>query len=150
MELKLLSVIFLLILPVIISQRFNVFKSYKDADVRPKNYGKNTKYSHPIGEYLTTIQKEMYNKRYTKDKDNEMFSNNWSGFRKDKMKALRGRKRKRTSNSTSRKLSQNELDMQDFEFQDISYTKATLIVLSAILTLAGFVYKFYFASKSEN
>lgn len=64
-------------------QKFNIFKSYENAKVKPKQYTKKH-LRHPINEYLTKVQKQMLRKRIDK-KDNigDLFDENWSGFNLD-------------------------------------------------------------------
>ena len=67
-------------------QKFNIFKSYENANVKPKQYSK--KYlRHSIDEYLTSVQKQMMKRRKDKkDQQNDLFDENWSGFNLDENK----------------------------------------------------------------
>ena len=62
------------------SQKFNAFKSYKDAKVKPRHYGKGDQRTHPIEEYLTDNQMKMMRARKGGDTEDNSFDNNWSGF----------------------------------------------------------------------
>ncbi len=44
-------------------QKFNAFKSYKDAKIKPKHYGRTEQRSHPIEEYLSDNQIKMLRSR---------------------------------------------------------------------------------------
>lgn len=61
------------------AQKFNTFKSYAKAKVRPEKYAKRST-RHAISEYLTPIQIKMLNERNSKDTPDVMFDNKWSGF----------------------------------------------------------------------
>lgn len=64
------------------SQTFNVFKSYKDAKVKPKNYGKQIQTEHPAEEYLDDTQMKMLSMRKSKNiPAAAALSDNWSGFK---------------------------------------------------------------------
>ena len=66
--------------------KFNIFKSYENANIKPKQYSK--KYlRHSIDEYLSSIQKQMLRKRKNKENNvKDMFDDNWSGFNLDENK----------------------------------------------------------------
>lgn len=64
-------------------QKFNIFKSYKDATVKPDNYGKVIRKDHPVTEYLDSKQLKMLRERTGPDTADNTFDNHWSGF-KDK------------------------------------------------------------------
>lgn len=65
---------------------FNLFKSYANAKVKPRQYAKKLKY-HGVEEYLSPQQKMMYSKRYGKDTTDVMFKDTWSGFDKRSLEA---------------------------------------------------------------
>jgi hypothetical protein len=67
-------------------QEFNVFKSYGNAKTRPKQYSKRIRTRHVIDEYLSPMQREMQSNRKGRDKPDNMFKNDWSGF--DKLRKL--------------------------------------------------------------
>ena len=73
----------------ITGQQFNVFKSYKDAKVKPKRYGAKIQKNHDVTEYLNDNQMKMYKSRYGPNQAGEEFDNNWSGYDKGARKALR-------------------------------------------------------------
>jgi hypothetical protein len=80
------------------AQQFNVFKSYKDAKVKPIQYGKVIKDNHPVTEYLDDKQMKMLRERNGPVTSENVFDNKWSGF-KDKsvlagLKKNRAKKRK--------------------------------------------------------
>lgn len=58
---------------------FNMFKSYKDAPIKPHQYGKGRK-RFPTSEYLSPIQKKMMKYRKGADVPGAMFTDQWSGF----------------------------------------------------------------------
>jgi hypothetical protein len=63
--------------------RFDVFKSYANAQVKPPQYLK-TSVKHSIDEYLSPNQKYMMHKRHGPDDPNNSFGADWSGFNKEK------------------------------------------------------------------
>jgi hypothetical protein len=63
--------------------RFDVFKSYANAQVKPPQYLK-TSVKHSIDEYLSPNQKYMMQKRHGPDDPNNSFGADWSGFNKEK------------------------------------------------------------------
>ncbi len=66
--------------------KFNIFKSYENAQVKPKQYSKK-QLRHSNNEYLTSVQKQMLKKRKEKqDNSKDMFDDNWSGFDLEKNK----------------------------------------------------------------
>jgi hypothetical protein len=66
--------------------KFNIFKSYENAQVKPKQYSKK-QLRHSIDEYLTSVQKQMLRKRSNKRNNiKDMFDDNWSGFDLEKNK----------------------------------------------------------------
>jgi hypothetical protein len=82
-------------------QKFNVFKSYKDAAVKPRNYGKIIQRDHPVTEYLDERQMKMMQGRNGPDTPENEFDNNWSGFKDKSVLAMlkkknKGAKRNRT------------------------------------------------------
>lgn len=72
----------LIILQTIIAEeKFNIFKSYADSNIKPPQYSRvKTHLRHSIDEYLDPTQKKMYKLRYSKDTPNVMFDSKWSGF----------------------------------------------------------------------
>lgn len=66
------------------AQKFNAFKSYKDAAVKPANYGRVQRRNFPIEEYLSGNQMKMMMARRGKDRPEDTFDNNWSGFKQYK------------------------------------------------------------------
>lgn len=64
------------------AQEFNVFKSYKDAKIKPKRYGAKIQRNHDISEYLNENQMKMMMSRNGANKPGEVFDNNWSGYDK--------------------------------------------------------------------
>ena len=74
--------IFCLLLHCTKSQsEYNLFKSYKDADIKPHHYGKNLRRQHPIEEYLTGNQIRMMKHRKSKSIHSDAkFKSNWSGI----------------------------------------------------------------------
>jgi len=60
-------------------RKFNVFKSYENADVKPPQYSEK-RLRHSIKEYLDPVQKKMLHLRHSVDQPNRMFDANWSGF----------------------------------------------------------------------
>jgi hypothetical protein len=58
-------------------QEFNEFKSYGNAQVKPKQYARR-QVKHDISEYLDERQKKMMVIRNSPDTPNVMFDNNWS------------------------------------------------------------------------
>jgi hypothetical protein len=63
-------------------QKFDIYKSYANAKVKPPQYGKNI--NRPsrfaISEYLTPVQKKMMVKRTSPDQPQDQFDGNWSGY----------------------------------------------------------------------
>jgi hypothetical protein len=74
-----------------LAQNFNNFGSYKDAKVKPRNYGKVLKRRHPVTEYLSENQIEMLMRRKAPTTADHSFDNNWSGFNEYK-KVVKNRK----------------------------------------------------------
>lgn len=66
------------------AQQFSAFKSYKDAAVKPANYGHVERRNFPIEEYLSGNQMKMLKARRGRSRPEEMFDNNWSGFKQYK------------------------------------------------------------------
>jgi hypothetical protein len=64
------------------SQKFNYFKSYKDAAVKPKNYGRKVQRDHSVTEYLSPNQIKMLRKRKGPDEPNNMVDASWTGLNK--------------------------------------------------------------------
>ena len=62
--------------------KFNMFKSYKNAKVRPKQYSQRSR-PHSIEEYLSPSQMKMLRERSGPDKSENMFDANWSGYHKN-------------------------------------------------------------------
>lgn len=63
------------------SQSFSVFKSYKDAKVRPKNYARKSQRSFPVEDYLDQTQLSMLKKRQNKlTIPSDTMTDQWSGF----------------------------------------------------------------------
>lgn len=78
-----LKICFLLLITfnVFAQDKFNIFKSYANAEKQPLQYSKNKKHlRHSIDEYLEPIQKKMLKIRKSQDKPSDMFDSNWSGF----------------------------------------------------------------------
>jgi hypothetical protein len=71
--------VFLIILAVN-GQTFNVFKSYKNAIVKPKQYARRIQKLHAIEDYLDPTQIKMMRGRKGKISREETFTNSWSGF----------------------------------------------------------------------
>mmetsp|Transcript_2330 Transcript_2330/g.3178 ORF Transcript_2330/g.3178 Transcript_2330/m.3178 type:complete len:103 (+) Transcript_2330:84-392(+) len=63
------------------SQTFDIFKSYKDARVRPASYSKNRR-QHALREYLDTTQLQMMKKRMGPTSPDDTFTDKWSGIDK--------------------------------------------------------------------
>ena len=78
------------------AQKFNVFKSYKDAKVKPDRYGKTIQKDHDIREYLSENQMKMLKERTGPDTPDNSFDNSWSGF-KDKSVQAQARKNRMKS-----------------------------------------------------
>lgn len=78
-----LNFILSMLISYVACQRFNTFKSYKDAAVKPANYGKVIQKDHPITEYLDSKQLKMLQERTGPVTPDNSFDNSWSGF-KDK------------------------------------------------------------------
>ena len=94
----LVLILFLGIISVVTAHNgksFNRFKSYRDAKHKPIHYGKKPKINHPIHEYLSDIQKDMYKiRRSSTNKQEHMFDHKWTGFH-DKSQAVRERDNRR-------------------------------------------------------
>lgn len=60
---------------------FNTFKSYKDAKVKPPQYGKARKVAPDLSEYLTEEQVGMMKLRKSPSTAGHTFNQNWSGFK---------------------------------------------------------------------
>lgn len=60
--------------------KFNRFKSYKDSKYKPIHYGNTEQRNHDVEEYLSPIQKDMYNIRKSPNRAEHMFDSKWSGF----------------------------------------------------------------------
>lgn len=74
--------LFIILQTIFAQQKFNVFKSYADSNVKPPQYSREKKYlRHSVEEYLDTRQKKMYKIRYSRDSPDVMFDKNWSGFK---------------------------------------------------------------------
>ena len=75
--------LFIILQTIFAQQKFNVFKSYADSNLKPPQYSREKKHlRHSIEEYLDPIQKKMYKIRNNPDKPDDMFDKNWSGFNK--------------------------------------------------------------------
>lgn len=61
-------------------QQFNIYKSYKDAKVKPPQYSKKDIENHSISEYLSPLQKSMMKKRNGKNTPDAMTNGKFSGF----------------------------------------------------------------------
>lgn len=73
-------------------QTFNVFKSYKDEQVKPKRYGKRLQKTHPIEDYLDETQlKMMRSRKSAQNSVGETFTDQWSGFDESKKSRARAR-----------------------------------------------------------
>jgi hypothetical protein len=73
------------------SQTFSVFKSYKDAKIKPKNYAKTNQRTFPEEDYLDETQKSMLRKRRAKSPEAaDTMTNQWSGFEVNKKLRKRG------------------------------------------------------------
>ena len=88
MQLILLLVCILVALTTIHATEFNTFKSYKDAGVKPPQYGKARKVPPSIAEYLSPEQMEMVKFRSRKSPSGHTFNENWSGFREKPSRRL--------------------------------------------------------------
>ncbi len=73
------------------AQKFNAFKSYKDAAVKPANYGRVERRNFPIEEYLSGNQMKMMRSRRGADRSEDMFDNSWSGFKQYKENRAAGK-----------------------------------------------------------
>jgi hypothetical protein len=85
--------------------KFNHFKSYKDAIVKPDRYV-DVVTSHPIDEYLDPSQKIMHKKRTSAvDHPSDTFDNNWNGFEQKNLSKKKAAviRAKRESSSSIRK-----------------------------------------------
>lgn len=70
---------------VCLSQQFSVFKSYKDAKVKPKNYGRKIQREHAVEEYLDETQLKMLRARKSAVADPaDVMTDQWSGFEVNK------------------------------------------------------------------
>jgi len=75
--------LFIVLQSIFAQEKFNVFKSYADANIKPPQYSREKKHlRHSIEEYLDTRQRKMYKIRYSRDSPDVMFDKNWSGFNK--------------------------------------------------------------------
>jgi hypothetical protein len=80
---------------------FNMFKSYKDAKVKPPQYSKRQT-KRAISEYLDSRQMQMMKYRTGRDVPGAMFNERWSGFNKaQNSNPLVKRRRLRGSSSDS-------------------------------------------------
>lgn len=96
-----------ILITVISAQSFNVFKSYKNAKVRPASYSKRRRYwhcwyinfqyniqkllirQHALREYLDSTQLQMLAKRVGPTSPADTFTDNWSGIdRRIKMRPI--------------------------------------------------------------
>lgn len=76
---------------VCFSQQFSVFKSYKDAKVKPKNYGRKIQREHATEEYLDETQLKMLRARKSAVTDAaDVMTDQWSGFEVNKKLRKRG------------------------------------------------------------
>jgi tryptophanyl-tRNA synthetase len=76
-----LWLIFLQFFVAFAEQKFNIFKSYANADVKPPQYTKQKKHlRHSINEYLDPMQKKMKQLRESPDTPGAMYDSKWSGF----------------------------------------------------------------------
>jgi len=63
--------------------KFNAFKSYKNAKVKPPHYGTKIKNNHPINEYLNEDQSRMMKHRKSQNHHPDaVYKETWSGFDK--------------------------------------------------------------------
>lgn len=60
-------------------KKFNYYKSYKNSNSKPKNYGTKIQRDHPITDYLTNEQLVMLKRRKGTDQDGFTFDENWDG-----------------------------------------------------------------------
>mmetsp|Transcript_22416 Transcript_22416/g.24500 ORF Transcript_22416/g.24500 Transcript_22416/m.24500 type:complete len:226 (-) Transcript_22416:3743-4420(-) len=109
--------VFILILtlvsiPYIQSQKFNIFKSYKDAAIKPDNYGKVIQREHPVTEYLDSKQMKMLRERNGPITPENSFDNKWSGF-KDKSVLMQNKLNKRAGKKQRRKSKSKETTETD-------------------------------------
>lgn len=100
---------------VVEGQKFNAFKSYKDAKIKPKHYGREEQRTHPIEEYLTSNQMKMMRARKGGDTADNSFDNNWSGFDTfKKIRQQRGGRKSATApvdeGDATRRLDATEMD----------------------------------------
>ncbi len=79
----LLTVVFAIIFWCANSENFNTFKSYKDATIKPPQYGNIRKRPPSITEYLTKEQIQMVKIRNGPTDKTHSFNENWSGLRAD-------------------------------------------------------------------
>ena len=71
-----------------LQEKFNIFKSYKNARLKPPQYSHKRFSKHATDEYLSPLQKMMLAARKGKDTPDVMFDKNWSGFKNNRF--LRG------------------------------------------------------------
>lgn len=105
-----LLILTLVSIPYIQSQKFNIFKSYKDAAIKPDNYGKVIQREHPVTEYLDSKQMKMLRERNGPMTPENSFDNKWSGF-KDKSVLMQNKLNKR--NGKKRRKSQSKASETD-------------------------------------
>ena len=72
--------VFVLFFGMVSAESFNMFKSYANAAVKPKQYAKKERKEIDLSEYLTKRQRMMLKYRNGKDVPGAMFKENWSGF----------------------------------------------------------------------
>lgn len=70
------------------ARNFNYYKSYKDAKVKPENYGNKLLRDHPIMEYLSPDQQTMMKRRKGPDLPEMTFDASWSGKDKKQRRLL--------------------------------------------------------------
>lgn len=120
-----------LMIHVIDANKFNMFKSYQNAKVKPKQYTKNPPKSRPLSEYLTNHQKGMLKRRYGQDVPGAMFDEKWSGF-----------DLKENSNPLVKRRLRSNMSPLTIDI-DVPYTWNTFVFsfLTLILVLATLVYR---------
>jgi hypothetical protein len=74
--------IFFVLVVLVRSQEFNMFKNYANEKVKPKSYSKIAR-RHAMSEYMTKQQLDMAAQRQGKITAQNSFTNKWSGFDKN-------------------------------------------------------------------
>ena len=75
--------LFIILQTIFAQEKFNIFKSYANSNIKPPQYSREKKHlRHSIEEYLDTNQLKMYKNRYSRDTPDLMFDKNWSGFKR--------------------------------------------------------------------